>query len=71
MFTEISIGGVAIPGLLAHAFMALFLTALTSRLLTNFGIYQLFSHRPLAELSLFVIWLGLLVQFAHISGMLI
>lgn len=70
MFTEISIGGVAIPGLLALAFMALFLTALSSRLLTSLGIYRLFAHRPLAELSLFVIWLGLLVQFAHGPGIL-
>lgn len=71
MFTEIPIGGVAVPGLLVLAFIALLLTGLSSRLLAGLGIYWLFAHRPLAELSLFAIWLGLLDHFAHISGMLL
>lgn len=68
MFTEISIGGVAMPGLLVLGFIALLLTGLSSRLLTGLGIYWLFAHRPLADLSLFFLWLGLLARFAHSPG---
>lgn len=68
MFTEISIGGVAMPGLLVLGFIALLLTGLSSRLLTSLGVYWLFAHRPLADLSFFVLWLGLLAQFAHSPG---
>ncbi|MTJ81960.1 MAG: DUF1656 domain-containing protein [Telmatospirillum sp.] len=71
MFTEITIGGVAMPGLLILASSALLLTGLSSRLLTSLGIHRLFAHRPLAELSLFVLWLGLLVRFAPNPGILL
>lgn len=71
MYSEISIGGVAMPALLVLAFSALLLTGLSSRQLTKLGVYRLLAHRPLADLSLFGIWLGLLVQFANISGILI
>lgn len=69
MFTEIPVGGVALPGLLILAFLALLLTALSSRLLTGLGIHRRLALRPLAELSLFVLWLGLLVQVAPGPGL--
>lgn len=71
MFSEISIGGVAMPGLLLLAFAALLLTGLSSRLLAGLGVDRLLAHRPLAELSLFVLWLGLLVQLAHSPGIVL
>lgn len=69
MFTEISLGGVAMPGLLPLAFIALLLGGLSSRLLTLLGIDRFFAHRPLVELSFFAIWLGLLVRLAPIPGL--
>ena len=68
MPVDISIGDVFVPGLLVLALTALLLTGLSARLLTGLGIYRLFAFRPLADLCLFAIWLGLLVRFAPFSG---
>ncbi|MEG0183102.1 MAG: DUF1656 domain-containing protein [Stenotrophomonas sp.] len=62
MFSDLSIDGVFIPGLLALALIALVLSMLVSRLLANLGLYRLFAYRPLVGLSLFVIFAELLIR---------
>ena len=68
MNSDISIGGIFMPRLLVLAFIALPLAGLSSRMLGDLGVYWLFAHRPLVNLSLFVICLGLLVQIAIMAG---
>jgi hypothetical protein len=62
MFSDLSIDGVLIPGLLAVAAAALVLSMLTSRLLASLG--RLFAARPLVGLSLFVILAELMIRLA-------
>jgi hypothetical protein len=58
---EIAIGGVFLPPLLLLAFGMLALTAIISRLLQMSGFYRYVAYRPLVDLSLFVLLLGLAV----------
>lgn len=60
MTGEVSIGGVFVPSLLLLAIAALLSTALLSRLLAAFGLYRIIAYRPLVDLALFVLVLGLL-----------
>ena len=64
MFSDLSIDGVLIPGLLAVAAAALALSMLTSRLLASLGLYRLFAARPLVGLSLFVILAELMIRLS-------
>ncbi|MFW2851376.1 DUF1656 domain-containing protein [Sphingomonas sp. TX0543] len=61
MSGEISIAGVYMPGLLLLAIAALVLTAVLTRLLGLIGAYRLIAYRPLVDVALYVIVLGLLV----------
>ncbi len=61
MTGEIAFGGVYVPALLLLALAALVLTALVTYLLNLAGAYRLFLYRPLTDLALFVLLLGLLV----------
>ncbi|CAM5508496.1 hypothetical protein MAUB1S_08490 [Mycolicibacterium aubagnense] len=67
MIIDLAIGGILIPGLLALALIALVTTVLVLRLLSACGIHRVFAHRPLVELAVFAIVLGLLAQ--HLTGM--
>ncbi|MCF3524390.1 MULTISPECIES: DUF1656 domain-containing protein [Stenotrophomonas] len=64
MFSDLSIDGVLIPGLLAVAVAALALSVLTSRLLASLRLYRLFAAWPLVGLSLFVILAELMIRLA-------
>ncbi len=64
MIGEISIGGVYLPTLLVLGIVALVLLGLLSRLLALVGAYRVVAYRPLVDVALFLIILGLL---AHLS----
>ncbi|WP_242137119.1 DUF1656 domain-containing protein [Sphingomonas sp. TREG-RG-20F-R18-01] len=60
MIGGISIGGVYLPSILLLAIAAVLLTGLASRLLSFAGAYRVVTYRPLVDLALFVLILGLL-----------
>ena len=60
MTGELSIGGVFLPSILLLAVAALILTAIATRLLAFVGLYRVVTYRPLVDLALFVLILGLL-----------
>ena len=55
MIGELDIYGVFVPILLAWGLAALLLTAVLRHVLLRVGFYQLVWHRPLVDLSLFII----------------
>lgn len=68
MIGEISIGGVFFPPLLLLGLMALALTGVLSRLFQIIGVYRFVAYRPLVDLSLFILLLGLAVLLtAHLG----
>jgi hypothetical protein len=68
MIGEISIGGVFFPPLLLLGLGALALTGILSRLFQIIGVYRFIAYRPLVDLSLFVLLLGLAVLLtAHLG----
>jgi len=68
MISEISIGGVFFPPLLLLGLAALALTGVLSRLFQIIGIYRFVAYRPLVDLSLFILLLGLAVLLtAHLG----
>jgi len=66
---EIAIGGVFFPPLLLLGFAVLMLTALLTRLLQISGFYRYVAYRPLVDLSLFVILLGVAVLLSAPFGL--
>lgn len=60
MIGEISIAGVFMPALLLIGVLALIITGLLTQLLQVAGVYRLVAYRPLVDLALFVLVLGLL-----------
>ncbi|NOG71897.1 DUF1656 domain-containing protein [Roseicella sp. DB1501] len=60
MIGEFDLHGIFIPALLAWSVLALLANLLARRLLQHFGLYRLIWHRPLFDLALFVILLGLI-----------
>lgn len=60
MIGETAIGGVFLPVLLLIGMLALALTVLLSRLLALTNVYRFMAYRPLVDIALFVIILGLL-----------
>jgi hypothetical protein len=60
MIGEISIGGVFLPSILLLGVAALLLTGLATRILSFVGAYRLVAYRPLVDLALFFLILGLL-----------
>jgi hypothetical protein len=68
MIGEISIGGVLFPPLLLLGLAALALTGVLSRLFQIIGVYRFVAYRPLVDLSLFILLLGLAVLLtAHLG----
>ncbi len=68
MIGEISIVGVYVPALLVLAAGALVLTGLLTQLFSLIGVYRLVAYRPLVDLSVFVLLLGLLVSLTTSFG---
>jgi hypothetical protein len=62
-FRELVIGGVLVAPLLAYAAAALVVVLLIRPLLRLAGFLRIFSNAAIAELSLYVTILGLLVLF--------
>lgn len=60
MTGEISLGGVYLPTILILAVAALILTGIVTRLLNLAGAYRLIAYRPLVDLALYILILGLL-----------
>jgi hypothetical protein len=61
MIGEISIFGVFVPALLLLNLIALVLMAIVTALLQLVGFYRIIAYRPLVDLALFILLLGLLV----------
>ncbi|SEQ43360.1 Protein of unknown function [Faunimonas pinastri] len=61
MIAELDIYGVFIPPLLLFALIAYFLTVPVRWGLSRIGFYRLVWHRPLFDLAMFVILLGIVV----------
>jgi hypothetical protein len=68
MIGEVSIAGVYIPALLLLALVALALTGLLTQLLQLAGFYRLIAYRPLVDLCLFALLLGLIVFLTMPAG---
>ena len=68
MMHDVVIGGVYLPALLLLGVIALILTGLLARLINLAGGYRFVVYRPLVDLALFVIILGLLVLAAARRG---
>ena len=58
MISELNIAGVFIPPLLAWGLIALPISAVARFVLGRMGFYRLVWHRPLVDLSLFVLILA-------------
>lgn len=69
MIGEIAIGGVFFPPLLLLGLVALLLTGILSRLFQIIGVYRYVAYRPLVDLSLFVLLLGLAVRLTASLGL--
>lgn len=69
MIGEVSIGGVYLPALLLLALAALFLTGLLARFLAVISAYRLVAYRPLVDLALFMLILGLLAVLTTSLGL--
>ena len=61
MSPEVSLFGVFVPGLLIVGVLALVATALLTRVFGLIGFYRLIAYRPLVDLALFMIVLGIMV----------
>lgn len=68
MIGEVNIAGVFIPALLLLAIGAMGITALLTQLLQLVGFYRLIAYRPLVDLCLFALLLGLLVLLTLPAG---
>ena len=68
MIADLDIGGVLVPGLLVLAVLALAGTVAVLRLLAAIRAHRLVAGWALIEPALFVIILGLLVQYLPTNG---
>jgi hypothetical protein len=69
MIGEVSIFGVYLPALLVLGLVALILTGLLSRLFSMTGAYRFVAYRPLVDLSVFLLLLGLLAALTTSFGL--
>ncbi len=70
MTGEVAIAGVYLPALLVLACLAALLAWAATRLLALIGAYCLIAYRPLFDLALAVVILGVLVLLSGPSGLL-
>ena len=68
MIGELDFGGVYFPGLLLLGILSLGITGLCTRLINSVGGYRLVVYRPLADLAIFMLILGLLVLLTMPKG---
>lgn len=68
MTGEVAIGGVLVPVLLLLALLALVLTTLLTRLLNLAGFYRVVAWRPLVDLALYMLVLGIVVAVTAPNG---
>ena len=61
MIGDLDFGGVYFPALLLLGIVALALTGLCTWLINSVGGYRLIVYRPIVDLAIFVLILGLLV----------
>jgi hypothetical protein len=61
---EIDIYGVFVPGLLVWMVTAFVISVPLRRVLSRSGIYHVIWHRPLFDLALYVVLLGVVVTLA-------
>jgi hypothetical protein len=64
MIGEFDVYGVFVPALLVWGLVALALAAVARAVLSRVGFYRLVWHRPLVDLSLFVIILAAVVALS-------
>ncbi|MEE7439670.1 Protein of unknown function [Methylobacterium sp. UNC300MFChir4.1] len=64
MTGELDLYGVFVPSLAAWMLIAFALSLLVRRLLARTGFYRMVWHRPLFDLALYVVLLGLVVSVA-------
>lgn len=69
MIGEVSLFGVYVPALLLLALVALVVTGLLTRVLQLAGFYRLIAYRPLVDLCLFALLLGLVVLLTEPLGL--
>lgn len=69
MIGELSIGGVFVPALLVLGVIALLITGLLTQLLQLTGVYRVVAYRPLVDLAIFVLVLGLIVLLTAPLGL--
>ena len=65
MTGELDIYGVFIPSLAAWMLVAVLISLGVRRLLASVGFYRLVWHRPLFDLALYVVLLGVVVSVAQ------
>lgn len=68
MIGDINFGGVYFPALVLLGTIALIVTGLLTRLINAVGGYRLIVYRPIVDLALFVLVLGLLVLMTMPKG---
>jgi hypothetical protein len=68
MIGDLSFGGVYFPALLLLGIVALAITGVLSRFINLAGGYRLIVYRPLVDIALFVLVLGLLVLLTTPTG---
>jgi len=68
MTHDLILGGVYMPALLGLGVVALIVTGLLSRLINLTGGYRLVVYRPLVDVALFILVLGLFVLIASREG---
>ncbi|KQS83690.1 MULTISPECIES: DUF1656 domain-containing protein [unclassified Methylobacterium] len=64
MTGELDLYGVFVPSLAAWMLIAFALSLLLRRVLARTGFYRMVWHRPLFDLALYVVLLGLVVSVA-------
>lgn len=69
MTGEIAIGGVYIPVLLLLGLLSLVIMGILTQLFQIIGVYRFVAYRPLVDVALFVLVLGLIVRIFVPFGM--
>lgn len=64
MMSELNIYGVFVPALFAWMLLAFIINVSLRRILAWSGFYRFVWHRPLFDLALYVVLLGIIVFFA-------
>lgn len=68
MMHDVVVGGVYLPALLLLGVAALIVTGLLTRLINLAGGYRFIVYRPLVDVAVFMLVLGLLVLLAARRG---